>query len=84
MKRGLKTASNSIVVFYFNSQDLQKIGTSTKKLLISQQCIRTQNGNLHFLCDPFASENKKNKKIKKLEPLAARALFVCLPLTILI
>jgi hypothetical protein len=30
MKGEIKTASNSIVVFYFSSQDLQKMGTSTK------------------------------------------------------
>jgi hypothetical protein len=30
MKGGIKAASNSIVVFYFNRQQLQKISTSTK------------------------------------------------------
>jgi hypothetical protein len=32
MKGGIKAASNLIVVFYFNSRDIQKISTSTKKV----------------------------------------------------
>jgi hypothetical protein len=31
MKGEIKAASNLIVVFYFNRQDIQKISTSTKK-----------------------------------------------------
>jgi hypothetical protein len=40
MKGGIKAASNLIVVFYFNRQDIQKIGTSTKVLYNDQAACR--------------------------------------------
>jgi hypothetical protein len=48
MKGGIKAASNLIVVFYFNRQDSQKIGTSTKQKVLKSgrpkfECLKYLN-----------------------------------------
>ncbi len=76
MKGGIKAASNSIVEFYFNIQDLQKISTSTKLVFSEgfflrksgtiQVHIVTRTHNLDLGTPLYAHSSRKNQKLSRL------------------